>query len=194
MYQTLKVSIIILWLILGLIHSLTPVSAQMIAEASSSRPSATVSANLAPDERTIRVATIQAFLDHYNSPLASHAAHFVDEAEKYDIDWRLVAAIAGTESTFGKRVPYNSHNAWGWGIPTGASSGIGFDSWEEGISAVSKGLGEKYFINDSVTLRDVAHRYAASPHWHDKVSFFLRKIDETSPDERLTLSFTLTSR
>jgi len=60
-----------------------------------------------------RVDTLRAFLHEYNSPLENDAVSFVREADANAIDWKLVAAIAGTESTFGKHIPYGSYNAWG---------------------------------------------------------------------------------
>src|SRR3989344_9215484 len=67
----------------------------------------------APDNR---VKILEEFLKQYNSPLVPHAVDFVKYADEYDLDWKLVASISGLESTFGKAIPYNSYNGWGWGI------------------------------------------------------------------------------
>ncbi|MCL4360193.1 hypothetical protein M1555_02975, partial [Patescibacteria group bacterium] len=110
----------------------------------------------------------------------AEAATFVAEADRYNIDWRLVAAISGVESTFGRHIPEGSYNGWGWGIPTGASSGIAFSSWENGIHTVSQGLAENYFGRGARTLDDVGRIYAASPAWAWKVRFFIEKITDFS--------------
>ena len=81
--------------------------------------------------RDERIDTLRAYLLMHNSPLAEASTHFVSEADRLGLDWKLVAAIAGTESTFGKHVPSGSYNAWGWGIPTGYASGIAFESWKQ---------------------------------------------------------------
>src|SRR5690348_2794535 len=52
-----------------------------------------------------RVTRLQAFLQTYNSPLADDAKTFVAQADRNNLDWKLVAAIAGVESTFGKEIP-----------------------------------------------------------------------------------------
>ena len=129
-----------------------------------------------------RVTRLQAYLASYNSPLADEAKTFVAEADKYNLDWKLVAAIAGVESTFGKQIPPGSYNAWGWGIPTGAQSGIGFTDWNEGIATVSEGLAKNYFGRGAKTLYDVGWIYAANGNsWGNHVTFFLNQIADFEP-------------
>ena len=65
----------------------------------------------APDSR---VKILEEFLGQYNSPLVPFATDFVEIADKYNLDWKLVIAISGVESTFGREVPYQSFNGWGW--------------------------------------------------------------------------------
>ena len=139
----------------------------------------------------IRVAKLRFYLEKHNSPLAPHAEYFVATADKYELgeDWALVAAIAGTESTFGKRIPQNSYNAWGWGIPTGARSGIGFDGWEDGIETVTVGLKTKYINRGADTLPEMQRIYAPpSKTWAKNVRFFMDKIEETEVPRELALS------
>ena len=76
-----------------------------------------------------RVAILENFLEGYNSPLAKYSEVFIATADKYELDWRLIPAITGVESTFGKRIPYNSFNAYGW-----ANGVYKFTSWEESIA------------------------------------------------------------
>ncbi len=120
---------------------------------------------------------IEGFLEQYNSPLTSHASDFVKYANIYDIDWRLVAAISGVESTFGKQIPYDSYNAWGWGVY--GENVIRFSSWDEGIKTVSEGLRKNYM--DKWGARDVyeiGRFYAASQTWASRVVYFMQKLEE----------------
>lgn len=134
-------------------------------------------------ETDTRVEHIRAFLASYDSPLTDSAEAFVEEADKHNLDWKLVVAIAGTESTFGKHIPPGSHNAWGWGIPTGAQSGLGFTSWEQGIATVSEGLAKNYFGRGAKTLYDVGWIYAANGNsWGNHVTFFVNKIESFVPN------------
>lgn len=138
-----------------------------------------------------RVEKLRFYLESHNSPLASHAEYFVMTADKYELgeNWCLVPAIAGVESTFGKHIPKNSYNAWGWGIPTGARSGIGFDGWEDGIETVTAGLKTKYINKGADTLPEMQRIYAPpSKTWARNVQFFMDKIEGTEVPTELALS------
>ena len=63
-------------------------------------------------ETDSRTRILREFLKQYNSPLVPFAQDFVSIADKYSLDWKLVAAISGVESTFGKQIPYESYNGW----------------------------------------------------------------------------------
>ena len=138
-----------------------------------------------------RVVKLKAYLDTHDSPLKEHAASFIEEADRYNVDWRLVAAIAGTESTFGKHIPGGSYNAWGWGIPTGAQSGIAFKSWKDAITQISAGLRKNYLDKGAVSVEQIGRIYAASPAWSWKVHFFMDQIETFSPNSPELLSVTL---
>ena len=112
----------------------------------------------------------------YNSPLASYASDFVKSADKYNLDWRLVASIAGLESTFGKHVPASSYNGWGWGIY--GNNVTRFNSWEDGIETISKGLRERYLgENPESNPYIIGPTYAASPSWAQRVTFFMNRME-----------------
>src|SRR5260221_11487147 len=86
-----------------------------------------------------RVTKLRAYFEKNNSPLTDYADEFVKYADKYELDWRFLPAISGVESTFGKHIPYNSYNAYGW-----ANGDYKFTSWEDSIEHVTKTLRTKY--------------------------------------------------
>ncbi len=59
---------------------------------------------------------IRQYLAKYNSPLEPYADFIFQTSQKYNLDYRLLVAIAQQESNLGKKIPANSYNAWGWGI------------------------------------------------------------------------------
>jgi len=134
-----------------------------------------------------RVAVLKNFLKGY--PLEKSAESFVKIGDKYNLGKHvyLVAAISGVESTFGMYIPYGSYNAWGFGIPTGAQSGIVFNSWEDGIEEVTKTLRTGYLKNvknvEDLSTEELVYFigpiYAASPTWASKVLYFMQKIENT---------------
>lgn len=120
-----------------------------------------------------RVAILRAYLQKYNSPLADYAETFVSQADLYNIDWRLVAAIAGRESTFAKQEP--CINAWGYGIY--GTQTLCFASYDQGIRTISKDLREKYMNTwGAQTVWEIGHVYAASPTWASGVVYFMNDI------------------
>jgi hypothetical protein len=67
-------------------------------------------------EHDLRAEQMRVVLSKYNSPMVGLEDVLISTAEKYGLDWTLMAAIAGTESSFAKRMPYQCTNPYGWGI------------------------------------------------------------------------------
>lgn len=139
-------------------------------------PIAESSANIQkkePKAEDNRALVLQKYLEQYDSPLAPYAEKFVSEADKYQIPWTWVPAISGIESTFGKRIPYNSYNAWGW-----ANGEFAFKGWDDGIEIVTKTLKENYVARGADTIAKIAPIYAPpSTTWALKVTYFIGKIE-----------------
>jgi len=89
--------------------------------------------------KDVRALKLQKYLESKNSPLASQANAFVRISDKYEIDYTLLPAISGIESSFGIHLMPNSHNPFGWG-----GGHIYYDSWEECIESVAKGIANNY--------------------------------------------------
>jgi len=147
-----------------------------------------VSDLVAADERP---ALLASYLTSKNSPLTAESAVFVREADRLGLNWKLVAAIAGVESTFGKRIPANSYNAWGWGVFTGTNDGVHFTSWEDGITTVSEGLKTRYVDRGADTVDKIGRIYAASPAWSAKVKWMIGDIEDFIQESRTSLEVTI---
>ena len=141
---------------------------------------------LASDER---VEKLGAYLASHKSPLAPYAKTFVAKADEYQLDWRLVAAISGVESTFGKNLPSNWYNAYGWN-----GGYFYFKSWEDGIDTVSRTLRQNYMDKWGLeTVWEIGPIYAPpSTTWAGKVNFFMEKIATGPTPIRATLALQLT--
>lgn len=64
--------------------------------------------------RDLRAIKIEKFLSKYPaSPLHGHTDELVNCADHFGLDYRLYAALAGAESTFGRRYPKSNHNLTG---------------------------------------------------------------------------------
>lgn len=110
-----------------------------------------------------RVTILEQFLDKQNSPLATQAATMIEAADTYKLDWKLLPAIAGKESSFGKNIPLDSkngqssHNAWGWGVY--GDKAPSFSSWEEAIMTVAKGLRDEYYNKGYITPEIIMKKF-----------------------------------
>ena len=56
------------------------------------------------------------FFEKYKSPLAKNVDTFIETADKYGIDYRLIPSISCMESTCAKVLIEGSYNPFGWGI------------------------------------------------------------------------------
>lgn len=132
-------------------------------------------AEIAAKKLDKRAAILTKYLAQFDSPLQYHAQDFIDAANEYGLDWRLVASIAGVESTFGKFIP-GGYNGWGWGVY--GTQAVYFNSWKDGIYTVSKGLKEDYISRGLLDPYAMNRRYAQSPTWGAKVSYFMADLEK----------------
>ena len=129
-----------------------------------------------------RAQIIKDYLAKHNSPLENSAQDFVDAADKFGIDWKLVVSISGVESTFGKHIPgghdplYTSYNGWGWGVY--GDNSLGFKSWRDAIFTISQGLRENYVDKGYTEPLVMNRKYAASQTWGIRVVYFMNEIDK----------------
>ena len=123
-----------------------------------------------------RAQILSQFLAKYNSPLEASAEDFVAAADANGLDWRMLAAISGIESTFGKQMIKGTYNAYGWGGGT-----IYFDSWSDGIWTISSALKEKYVDRGADNIYKIGRIYCPpNPQWPYKVQSFMDKIEATT--------------
>lgn len=120
-----------------------------------------------------RVAQMRVVLARYNSPMVGLEEVLINTAEKYQLDWTLLAAIAGTESSFAKRMPYQCINPYGWGIY--GDNKLCFESLEAAIETVASGLAAKY---NTSSLESIARTYnsVSTEGWTRHTRFFMNKI------------------
>ena len=119
---------------------------------------------------------VRQFLAKYNSPLEPYAPDLIVAARRYDLDFRLLPAIAMQESNLCKKVPKDSNNCWGWGIYGGKVTR--FSNYPEAIETISKSLSTKYRNKGLVTPFEVGRLYNPSNtnNWAENVTHFMEKM------------------
>ena len=124
-----------------------------------------------------RVANLKAFFRKYNSPLYNEAEIIVKVSDDYKFDYRLLPAIAMQESNLCRVIPDDSHNCWGWGIY--GNTVTRFDSYEEAIKTVARGIKENYIDQGLVTATMIMSKYtpSSSGSWAHGVNTFLKALE-----------------
>ena len=124
-----------------------------------------------------RVANLKAFFRKYNSPLYNEAEIIVAVSDEYQFDYRLLPAIAMQESNLCRVIPHDSHNCWGWGIY--GTTVTRFDSYEDAIRTVAKGIKKNYIDHGLVTASMIMRKYTPSSNgsWAYGVNTFLRALE-----------------
>ena len=120
----------------------------------------------------------------FNCPLEGLGKVFVEEADKNNIPYWIVASIAFQESSCGKNIPGvgedkdHSYNAWGWAVY--GDNVHGFDSWEDGIAVVSKYMNERFFAQGVTDLCEIMKTYTppSQGSWCEGVDYFREMINE----------------
>ncbi|MCL5438786.1 MAG: hypothetical protein M1268_02245 [Patescibacteria group bacterium] len=128
-----------------------------------------------------RVEKIREFLVKYKSPLAPYAEKIVNEADKNNIDHRLLPAIAMQESNLCVKAPKDSYNCWGFGIYE--KKVTRFSGFEEAIETVTKTLARDYINQGLQTPEDIQKKYTPSNNgdWAKSVNHFMASLDLTLP-------------
>lgn len=143
--------------------------------------------NLSNAKKDLRAKKLEKFLAKYDSPLQPFSQKIVDLADKYQLDWRLVASISGVESTFCKAIPYNSYNCWGWNNGNHA-----FMDYDNALEEVSRVLSTNYFSKGYDTPETIAPIYAPpSTTWAWKVRYFMNLLEEDTSSTFLAKQFSI---
>lgn len=124
-----------------------------------------------------RVANLKQFFRKYNSVLYDYAEKIVQVSDENQFDYRLLPAIAMQESNLCRIIPDDSHNCWGWGIY--GNTVTKFESYEEAIDTVAKGIKKHYIDKGLVTASSIMEKYTPSSNgsWAHGVNTFLQMLE-----------------
>jgi len=124
-----------------------------------------------------RIANLKSFFRKHNSSLYDYADKIVEVSDKYQFDYRLLPAIAMQESNLCRVIPDNSHNCWGWGIY--GTTVTRFDSYDDAIETVAKGIKRNYIDKGLVTASAIMKKYTppSQGSWAYGVNTFLKALE-----------------
>lgn len=124
----------------------------------------------------VKVEVVERFLANYRSPLTPYAEFIVNTSDSYNLDYRLIPAVAMQESNLCKKIPDNSYNCWGYGIHGGKI--LTFSNYQEAIQTVAKGLAENYKAKGLETPQEIMTKYTPSNSgdWAFAVEHFMEQL------------------
>ncbi|MBI4130818.1 hypothetical protein HY468_05860 [Candidatus Roizmanbacteria bacterium] len=123
---------------------------------------------------------IERFLDSYQCPLVvphdKFASYFVETADRYNLDFRLLPAIAMQESSCCKRLPEGSNNCWGYGIY--GDKVVRFSSPKQGMEIVAETLSADYSTKGLLEPDEIMKKYTppSRGHWALGVLSFMNEM------------------
>jgi len=125
-----------------------------------------------------RVETLEAFFEGRNSPLKEYSKTFVQVADIYDLDYRLLPSISCMESSCGIHLLPESYNPFGWGIY--GNNAIYFEDYDQAIEIVGKGIKDNYIDKGLDSIEKIAPVYTPPNHvnWLNGVRHFYNEIDQ----------------
>ena len=127
----------------------------------------------------LRPYKLKRFLDRYPwSPLRGHEIEIVACADKFGIDYRLYVAIAGAESTYGKRYPKKTNNLTGYN-----SCNTNFVSIYKNIYETSKLIGTAHYYKKyrkTEDIKDLIYVYKGVPPYDHHIKNIRYALDAIS--------------
>lgn len=108
----------------------------------------------------VTVDQIDAYLTKRRSRMAGIGADFSRAGQTYDVDPRLLIAISGAETTFGRHL-CAANNAWNW-FHRGSCPPSTFPTFQEGLGTVTKFLRKSYINRGYNTIPRIRARYCAT--------------------------------
>ena len=127
-----------------------------------------------------RLESLKLFLQKRNSPIENLAADFVAASDRYNLDWRLLPAIAVLESGAGER--YMNNNIFGWD-----SCKVHFVSVRTGIHHVASRLANSKLYKDK-DLDGILRTYNPYESYPGRIKRIMRSLGPDDPQSTATLN------
>lgn len=116
---------------------------------------------------------IEAILARYNSPMQGYGHIIASKAYECGGDFRVLTAIAGNESGFG-RIPYKLYNPYGY------LDGVQYSGWEESLNFLSCVISRRFLKPCNNDLVCIISTYGGpdtdKERWVRNIQFFINQI------------------
>jgi hypothetical protein len=131
---------------------------------------------IAEKERQEKIDRIEALFARYNSPMQEYAElvfRRVEDCGSGTADYRILVAIAGNESGFG-RVPYKLYNPYGY------LDGKQYADWNDSLTFLSCVITQRFIVPCENDLTCIINKYAGpsddKSQWIRNVTYFINQL------------------
>lgn len=127
-------------------------------------------------EKDNRKEVVINFLNRYNSPAKDKAEAILNIADRSNVDYKIIIAIAGTESSLWKNLNFK-WNAWGWGVWAGKQHGDWkWDTFEQGLESFTGEFARSKYNGMDIEAISRAG-YNNSEHWRATTRYFYSELE-----------------
>ncbi len=123
--------------------------------------------------RQEKIDRMEGVMANYNSPMRGLGALIYDKAQECGGDYRIIFAIAGNESGFG-RISYKLYN------PFGYIDGVQYGSFEDAVNQISCQISKRFLVPCNNDVECIVRTYGGSdtnkPQWIRNINYFMSLI------------------
>ncbi len=131
---------------------------------------------IAEKERKDKIDRIEALFSRYNAPMQGYAELIfrrVEDCSNGEADYRVLIAIAGNESGFG-RIPYKTYNPYGY------LDGKQYADWTDSLTFLSCVITQRFIVPCKNDLTCIINKYAGpsddKSQWIRNVTYFINQL------------------
>lgn len=132
------------------------------------------------ERRDTEITLIDQYLEKKGSPLQGLGWAFYDYSRQYHIDYHLLVAVAGVESSFGVHYPKWTNNFMGWG-----SAKLVFADRSDCIKVVASKIATlPYYkrFRETHSVREFSLAYNRPYAYEKKIMYFINELKEAQFD------------
>lgn len=123
-----------------------------------------------------RIPALEEFMLKQKCPTPYYIKEYLNAADEYKIDYRVLPSISIIESRCGRQYPQGSNNLWGW-----ASARSGFSSISNGINFINQQLAQGKYYKDK-TLKGKLKAYnSVNPQYYNEVTNLIDQMPDIVP-------------
>ena len=122
-----------------------------------------------------RIATLSYFMQRHGFAQPYYVNNYIQSADNYEIDWRLLPAITLIESSGCRFYPRITNNCWGYGSSDGLKH---WDSIPEGIDFVNQQLANNRFYKDKDLYHKITTYNSVNPKYYGEIKNLMDEMAE----------------